>query len=158
MPIYEFYCSDCHTIFNFLARKTSSKRPGCPRCERPRLERRASRFAISTGRTEAQAGNLGDLDEASLEQAMTELAGDASSLDENDPKQMAGMMRKLIERTGMPLGDGMDEAIRRLEAGEDPERIEEEIGDLLEADPGERMRRLTQRFRPPSVDSTLHEL
>ena len=49
MPIYEFYCADCHTIFNFLARKTSSVVPGCPRCDRRRLERRVSAFAISKG-------------------------------------------------------------------------------------------------------------
>lgn len=28
MPIYEFYCSDCHAIFNFLSRQMNiSKRP-----------------------------------------------------------------------------------------------------------------------------------
>ena len=158
MPIYEFYCGDCHTIFNFLARTISKKRPACPRCAKPGLERRASAFAISTGRTEETAPELGDLDEASLERAMSELAGDAERMDENDPKAVAAMMRKLVERTGMPLGDGMDEAIRRLESGEDPERIEEEIGDLLDTEPIERIRGLTRRLRPPGVDATLYEL
>ena len=89
-----------------------------------------------------------------------------SSVDESDPRQIAGLMRKVFDRTGMPLGDGMEEAMRRLEAGEDPERIEEEIGDLLEAEPGdddasapgERIRRLSRRLRPPGVDTTLYEL
>jgi len=31
----------------------------------------------------------------------------------------------------------MEEMIRRLEAGEDPERIEEELGDALEEEMGE---------------------
>jgi len=91
-----------------------------------------------------------------MERAMTELAGDVSSADENDPRQMAGLMRKLLDRTGMPLDGGMEEALRRLEAGEDPERIEEEIGDTLEAEPG--TRHPGRRLRRPAVDNTLYEL
>ena len=59
MPIYEFYCSDCHTVFNFLARKTADRRrPDCPRCRRPKLERRASTFAVSSGRGEPSDEDL----------------------------------------------------------------------------------------------------
>ena len=33
MPIYEFYCSGCHTILSFLARTPNTrKRPACPHC------------------------------------------------------------------------------------------------------------------------------
>jgi hypothetical protein len=45
---------------------------------------------------------------------------------------MARMMRKLFDTTGLPLGPNMEEAIRRMEAGEDPDKIEEELGDLLD--------------------------
>ena len=24
MPVYEFYCADCHTVFNFLARRVDT--------------------------------------------------------------------------------------------------------------------------------------
>ncbi len=41
-------------------------------------------------------------------------------------------MRKLSDVAGLKLGSGMDEAIRRLERGEDPDRIESEMGDILE--------------------------
>ena len=66
---------------------------------------------------------------------MEALAGDMDSLDENDPKQGAHLMRKLFSATGMPVAGGMEEALRRMEAGEDPEKIEEEMGDVLEQDP-----------------------
>ncbi|MCK4728291.1 MAG: zinc ribbon domain-containing protein, partial [Desulfobacterales bacterium] len=34
MPIYEFYCEDCNTIFNFFSRSVNTtKRPPCPRCK-----------------------------------------------------------------------------------------------------------------------------
>ncbi len=41
-------------------------------------------------------------------------------------------MRRLFEATGMPVGAGMEEALRRMESGEDPEKIEEEMGDVME--------------------------
>jgi hypothetical protein len=43
-------------------------------------------------------------------------------------------MRKLSDMTGLELGDSMNEALRRMEAGEDPDAIEAEMGDLLEED------------------------
>jgi len=48
MPIYEFYCVDCHTVFNFFSRRIDTeKRPSCPRCGRPGLERRLQQFQQS---------------------------------------------------------------------------------------------------------------
>lgn len=168
MPIYEFYCPDCHTVFSFLARSSNTKkRPTCPRCSRDDLERRASRFAVSRGRGEPETeGDDSGVDEARIERAMAELASEADGLDESDPRQMARLMRKLHESAGLPLGSGIEEAIRRLEAGEDPDRIEEEMGDLLDADDdgselpagGGRLRGMRRRLLPPAVDETLHEL
>ena len=166
MPIYEFYCRDCHTVFNFLARTPSAKRPACPRCKRPRLERKASAFAISHGRPEpsVDAGPEG-MDEARVESALADMAHDADRIDEEDPRQMAGFMRKFFDRTGMPIGRGVEEAIRRMESGEDPDRIEEEMGDLLEGEEAELLqpgsgglRGLRRRLKPPSVDETLYEM
>ena len=167
MPIYEFYCPDCHTVFNFLARRpNTTKRPACPRCARPKLKRKISRFAISKGRRESDAGQepLADLDDAKMERVMAEMAREAEGISEEDPRQMARFMRKLYDGTGMQLGAGMEEAIRRMEAGEDPDKIEEEMGDLLEReDPllGEssgRLRRLSRKLKPPNVDETLYDL
>jgi putative FmdB family regulatory protein len=165
VPIYEFYCRDCHRIFSFLARRTGiSKRPSCPRCGRKPLDRRVSRFAVSRGRSEPVSDEMPDLDEARLERAMSSLAGEAERIDEEDPRAVAGLMRRLYDATGLQLGPGMEEAIRRMEAGEDPDKIEDEMGELLEGeDPfagGERsgLRDLRRRFEPPSVDETLYEL
>ena len=60
------------------------------------------------------------------------LAGEAENLNEDDPRQAANLMRKLTDMTGMELGSGMQEALKRMEAGEDPDAIEAEMGDLLE--------------------------
>ncbi|WP_025321239.1 FmdB family zinc ribbon protein [Deferrisoma camini] len=169
MPVYEFYCPDCHVIFNFLARRPGAdRRPDCPRCGREDLERRVSLFAISKGRKDDGGGedDLPDIDETRLEQAMESLAAEADSIDEDDPRQVARLMRKLYDATGMNLGPGMEEAIRRMEAGEDPDRIEEEMGDVLEeedpftgaAGAGPRWKALKRRLLPPEVDDTLYEL
>ncbi|MEE8218936.1 MAG: zinc ribbon domain-containing protein [Vicinamibacteria bacterium] len=177
MPIYEFYCPHCHRVFNFLSRTIDTgKSPTCPRCEREDLTRRASAFAISRGRTEEPKPDAAEpeVDEARLEQAMQALAGEMDSLDENDPRQGAHLMRKLFNATGMPVAGGMEEALRRMEAGEDPEKIEEDMGDVLEDDPfggllggdegkdpdaGKKkgVGRL-RRMLPPSVDPELHEM
>jgi putative FmdB family regulatory protein len=139
MPIYEFYCRHCHRVMSFLSRAVNTERtPACPHCGRTDLFRRASAFAISKGRTEEpkpEAPPLPGLDEARLEKAMESLAGDLDSLDENDPKQGAQLMRRLFSATGMPIKGEMAEALRRMESGEDPEKIEEEMGDVLEQDP-----------------------
>jgi putative FmdB family regulatory protein len=165
MPIYEFYCADCHRIFNFFSRAANtSKRPACPECRRPELRRKPSAFAISRGRAEPGPEGAPEMDDARLEQIMQTLARDADRLDENNPRQMAGMLRKLYDATGMELGSHMQEALRRMEAGEDPDKIEEEMGDLLEGEeplveggtPG--LKSLSRRLRPPSVDTALHEL
>lgn len=164
MPIYEFYCSDCHRIFNFLSRGVNtSKRPSCPKCRRPRIERKVSSFAISKGLSEPAADGMPDIDESKMERVMAELARDAEGMSEDDPRQMAGMMRKLYDATGLKMGGGMEEAIRRMEAGEDPDKIDQEMGDLLEEeDPffagGERSLRNLRRRLPPSVDDTLYDL
>jgi hypothetical protein len=74
------------------------------------------------------------IDEAKMEKAMAMLAGEAEKLNEDDPRQAAQLMRKLTDATGISLGSGMEEALHRLERGEDPDRIEEEMGDLLEGE------------------------
>jgi putative FmdB family regulatory protein len=168
MPIYEFYCPGCHRILNFLSRSVNTrKRPACPRCGGRDLTRRATSFAISKGRkeTEPEAGgpDMPDMDEERLAKAMESLAGDVEGIDEDDPKQAAHMMRKLFDATGMPVGAGMDEALRRMEAGEDPEKIEEEMGDVLEADPfggdpKKALAGLKRRLAPPEVDTTLYDM
>jgi len=42
--------------------------------------------------------------------------------------------KKIHDMTGMEMGASMEEALRRMERGEDPEQIENEMGDLLEGE------------------------
>ncbi|MCD6138546.1 MAG: zinc ribbon domain-containing protein [Deltaproteobacteria bacterium] len=162
MPIYEFYCEECNTIFNFFSRSVNtSKRPLCPKCKRKKLKRQMSTFARITGAR--QDGGLDDLpiDEARVENAMNMLAMEADRVNEEDPRQAAYLVRKLSDATGLKLGPGMEEALRRMETGEDPEHVEEEMGDLIEEEVplmfGEKKVRRVKRSLPLR-DETLYEL
>jgi len=173
MPVYEFYCRDCHTVFNFFSRRVDTEtRPDCPRCGRRGLERRASRFAISRGRTEREGEDGPELpaglDEERMMQALSSMEGELGGIDEDNPKEAARLMRRLFNASGMRLGDGMAEAISRMEAGEDPEQIEAEMGDVLEqedpftaAGQGARLPSLAalrRQLLPPAHDETWYPL
>ena len=95
MPIYEFYCPDCHAIFSFLSKSVNTTgRPDCPRCGRRRLSREVSMFATGKkGRTEDSGNEDLPVDEARMEQAFSELANDAEGLDEDNPQQAARLMK-----------------------------------------------------------------
>ncbi len=163
MPIYEFYCGKCNTVFNFFSRSVNTtKTPACPKCGR-KLERQMSLFAkVKRGGNEEPAGDgMPQLDEAKMEKAMAMLAGEAEKLNEDDPRQAAQLMRKLTDATGMNLGAGMEEALHRLEKGEDPDQIEAEMGDLLEGEEPFVMGEKGQKGRrkpKPRVDETLYDL
>jgi putative FmdB family regulatory protein len=162
MPIYEFYCRKCHMLFNFFSSTVNTeKRPLCPKCGKVRLERQMSVFSRVKNRGEGDEPPMPDMDESKMEQAMGLLAREAESMDENDPRQAANLMRKLTDMTGLNLGPGMEEALRRMEAGEDPDQVEAEMGDLLEGEEpftfGDKSARSRIR-RPPGKDDTLYEL
>ena len=140
MPIYEFACSKCRKIFSFLSKRVNPDRlPVCPKCGNKKLSKQISRFAMSRKASEpaATTGDEGgppmpDLDDPRMERAMMEMERDMEHLDENNPKHMAHMMRKMKDL--MPAGTmpkELDVAIKRLEAGEDPEKIEADMGDVL---------------------------
>jgi putative FmdB family regulatory protein len=139
MPIYEFYCPDCHMMFNFLSKAVNTARkPACPRCKKPELERQVSLFATSRkgrvsggGEGEDAGGDDFPIDEAKMERAMESLAGEAENLNEDDPRQAAQLMRKFSSMTGLELNENMKSALERMESGEDPEKIEQEMGDLM---------------------------
>jgi len=122
-----------------------------------------SAFAF-TGKAK-EDGDMDDLpfDEGKMEKAMNMLAGEAENINEDDPRQAANLMRKLTDMTGMELGSGMQEALKRMEAGEDPDAIEAEMGDLLEDEepflmPEKKGGKKGTKRMAPRRDETLYDL
>lgn len=170
MPIYEFYCSRCHTCFQFLSRRIdTTSRPPCPACGRV-LSREVSPFAtLRKGGSDRDAEADGDeagfpVDDHRLEQAMAQMAGDLDAIQEDDPRQAAGLMRKFSQLTGMRFKGSIEEAIARMEGGEDPESVEADLGEALEDDnpfelaDGGKAGSLRRLLSGPRRDPTLYEM
>ena len=162
MPIYEFYCENCNTIFSFFSRTVNTeKRPDCPKCEKKELPRRMSKFSVTGRASEDDADDM-PFDADKMEKAMEMLAGEAENINEDDPRQAAGLMRRLSSMTGVEYGPGMQEALARMERGEDPEQIEAEMGDVLEnEDPflmPEKRGPGSRKQPAPYRDETLYDL
>jgi hypothetical protein len=169
MPIYEFYCPDNHTVYQFLARSLAhgGKTPRCPENAAFRMEKRVSRFAFLRGAKEPTDDDpFADVDEAKMEAMMADLERDMAGMDETnpDPRQLGHVMRKMTDALGDKAPPEMREMIRRLEAGEDPEKLESEFGDLGDGE-GESGDFLTQTvkklkagFLAPKRDAKLYEM
>lgn len=121
-----------------------------------------STFATIGKAKEDDGDTLNGLDETKMEQAFAGMMRDAEGMNEDDPRQMANLMRKFSQKTGISLGDQMEEALSRMEAGEDPDRIEQEMGDLLDSDDAFSLdiikKKIGKRSTTPLHDETLYEL
>jgi predicted nucleic acid-binding Zn ribbon protein len=139
MPIYEYYCPDNHRIYSFLAKTLAQGRtiPRCPDNPAFRMKKILSPFAV-TGRTrkaenqgegaEAPAVGGDPAEDARMEAAMSAMEGEFANIDENDPRAMGRMMRRMSELTGEALDGEMEEVVRKLEEGADPDQLESEMG------------------------------
>ena len=176
MPIFEFYCPDNHKIYQFFARNAeqAGRIPKCPENPKYRMVKKVSGFAIG-GVEKKSAGDAGedgpDMDDPKMMAAMAEMEKAVSGMDEDnpDPKQMGQLMRQMAEMTGETLTGEMEEMVRKLEEGHDPEALEEQFGEMLEDENGEgdamdgmmaesEKKGSAGTFRgPPLRDETLYE-
>ncbi len=121
MPVYEYVCRACGRrarLFMTFAEYDRAT-PVCPHCGRAELRRRVSRVAIAR----SESSRLDSLMDDSA------LAG----LDEDDPRAMGQMMRRMSDELGEDMGGDFDEVVGRLESGESPASIEASMPDLGEA-------------------------
>lgn len=170
MPIYEYYCRENNTIYSFLAKSLSYQNvtPRCPENTAYFMEKRISGFAFIGKAKDPSEDGMDDVDDAKMEGVMAELERYMAGFDENnpDPKQMAHLMRKMSSLTGEKLPGEMEEMVRRLESGEDPEKLEAELGDSMDdlgeglegEENGERIRKLHRRFMGPKKDPQLYDM
>lgn len=127
MPIYEYRCQDCNRRVSVFWRTISegqAGRPSCPRCGGTSLARLVSRVRVIRSE-DSQLDDMADF-------------GDLPDLDESDPRSLGRWMRKMKDQMGSEmdedLGGEFDEVVGRLEAGEDPERIEKSMPELMGGD------------------------
>ena len=135
MPIYEFYSPDNNKLYQFFARSQAyrDKTPRCPDNPAFKMERRMSKFAIVGKAKEESADDpFAGMDETKMESFMAEMERDIGTMDDTnpDPKQLGRFMRKMTDLMGDRTPESLQEMVRRLEAGEDPEKLEEQFGDI----------------------------
>ena len=173
MPIYEFYSPDSHRIYSFLAKRflREGEVPICPDEPKNRMEKMVSAFAF-TGRAKEVVKKEGESEagmDPRMEQEMMKMADEFSKMDERnpDPRMLGKMMRRMMEATGQKLPGEMGEMLQRLEKGENPDKLEEEYGDVMEkmdgmeglgGEKGEDWKMRLRRRVPPRRDPKLYEL
>lgn len=164
MPIYEFYCQNCNTIYNFFSKTVNTEKiPICPTCKTIELKRQMSIFAkISRIRSSGSDDDSPQVDAAEVEKVMAMMASKLDEINQEDPRKAANLLRQISDVTGMNLTPKMEEALKRIERGEDPEKVEEQMGDLFNGDDytslfGERLKK-SMKKNVPQVDETLYEL
>ena len=122
MPIYEYRCADCKKKVSVFFRSFSvvdQEQPRCPMCQGTRLTKMVSKVRVIRGASSADSED--GVDDSMLD-----------DLNENDPRSLGRMMRRMADETGEDLGPEFGEVVGRLEKGEDPESIEKSMPELAE--------------------------
>ena len=149
MPIYEFYSPDTGKIYSFFARslKYMDKIPLCPDGKNLEMQKKLSSFSVTGSRPEMDDNDIAEVSSQSedpfagmapdkAKSAMKELEGAMLGMDDNnpDPRQMGALMRKMCDLTGEKMNGSIEEVVRKLEEGMDPEELEDKMGDGLDLD------------------------
>jgi putative FmdB family regulatory protein len=124
LPIYEYRCPNCKRKVSVFFRSLSSvdhDSARCPHCGSGGLMRRMSRVRVLRGSSKSIDSGDGDLADDMLD-----------GLDENDPRSMGRLMRKMAEESGEDMPPEFDAVVSRLEKGDSPEDIEKSMPELDE--------------------------
>ncbi len=118
MPSYEYRCLECRKRVSIYQtyEEYGNVSVQCTHCDSPDLKRIIGRVRF-----------------ARSEESRLESLADPSSwadFDEQDPRSMARMLRKMGQEMGEEMPTEFDEGIGRLDAGESPEDIEKSMPEL----------------------------
>ena len=117
MPNYEYRCLSCRRRFEvFLSySEYGTRKIACPHCKSEKVQRRIGRIRVAR----SEAGRL-------------ESMADPGSLEglEDDPRALGRMMRQMSHEVGEEMPPEFNEVVGRLESGQSPEQIEQDLPDL----------------------------
>ena len=105
MPIYEYRCQSCNRKFSVFFRSFSeTSDPSCSHCGGENPTRIISQIAVIKSPNEFM-GNMPSWE------SMTDF-------DEDDPRSVAEMLRRMKDETGQDIGPEGEEMLARMDAGE----------------------------------------
>ena len=114
MPIYEYQCQECRWVTGFLIlNRDEPFTPACPKCGSRSLSRVLSRVHVRLSE-ETRLERLAD-------------PGRWGGLDENDPKSMARMLKKMGQEMGEDTGDEVDQMVEEAMAGGEAQSGEDSL-------------------------------
>lgn len=119
MPLYEFYCKPCNTLFTFYAKTAGVKKiPACPRCAK-KLERRMSLFAFS----QKQHGPESlPLKTEQAEAGMRKLKQELDRLKDKDPREALRFKKKFERWAGVAVDYEIQPRSRTADVRQEGER------------------------------------
>jgi len=140
MPIYEYYCKKCNTLFDFYSRTFSvEKDPLCPRCKGD-LKKHVSSFAFSQKK---KGPDSLPMNTKMLDEGMKRL----KDHDSKNPEDAAHLRKKFTKMMGVNFEEGKKKASVVLESEKD------EKGKFIEGKPIS-----DAHDAPPEKDETLYEI
>ena len=117
MPKYDYRCLNCRRRFDvFITYSEYGTKPIiCPHCQSDNVQRKIGRVRV------ARSG-----------ESRLESMADPESLAglEEDPRALGRMMRQMSHEMGEEMGPEFDEVVGRLEAGQSPDQIEQDMPDM----------------------------
>ena len=134
MPIYEYRCAGCKrrvSVF-FQSFATAEQRVAageveCPSCGSKELSRLVSRVNTVRSGSAFDSESFGDFDDGDDAGGM--FGGMFGGMDGDDPRAIARWARQMKDQLGddADLGPEFDRALARIESGEDPDKVMEDL-------------------------------
>ncbi len=146
MPIYEFACKNCRTLFSFFSRRVDTETvPPCPKCGKP-LSRQISLFqARSGGAADSDPWGLAndgcdddtssapdfDAGDDRIAGAVEELGSKIDRMDDNDPSGAAQLMKEFSDKAGVKFEKGVRDALDRIASGDNSESAQSQLEEAM---------------------------
>jgi len=161
MPIYEFYCSECNTLFDFFSRKVDTvTRPPCPQCKAP-LSREVSQIGVLSGDAPEDGDGLGhaDIDDSRVEKALATFGDSLDAAGQtDDPAKAAALLSQCSDAAGIKFNPEIQDTLRRAAEGGDMDGVERDIDAIVTSGDTPFAEGKKARRKPPRKDPTLHDL
>ena len=178
MPIYEFACNDCRTIFQFFSRRVNTEAvPDCPKCGR-KLSKQVSLFRARSGSGSnpdpwglegdgcdddtASAPDFNPEDER-IAGAIDALGSKIDNMDDTDTAGAAKLMQEFSQMSGVKFKKNVRDARGRIAGGEDADAVMSDLGDAAENpfetdSPGSGPSQAVPHPTPYEKDPTLYDM